>query len=85
VLGTVDGRVRLPLAATATPDPATATITALRLDDFRPGEVVELWPGGGATALRAPVDQVTAVEDLVYLDSNVFPYVAGHRIRMVGR
>jgi hypothetical protein len=84
VLGTIDGRVRLPLAALATPDPATATITALRLHDFQAGEVVELRTGG-ATSLSAPVAQVRAVEDLVYLDSNIFPYVAGHRIRMVGR
>ena len=86
VLGTADGRIRLPLAAPAVPDPATGTITTLTLGDFQPGDQIVLLAGDGTSqVLAASLARVAPVDDLVYLDPNVFPYVTDHQIQMIGQ
>ncbi len=86
VLGTADGQIRLPLAAQAAPDPATGTITTLTLGDFQAGDQVVVLAGDGASqVLAASVAQAAPVDDLIYLDPNVFPYVTDHQIQMIGQ
>ncbi|HEX6673740.1 MAG TPA: putative baseplate assembly protein [Actinomycetes bacterium] len=86
VLAAVDGPVRVPLAAGAAPDPVTGTIDSLALEDFASGdEVLVESPDAGTAALVATVEQVTAVDDIVYLDPNVCVYAREHQIRMTGR
>jgi hypothetical protein len=86
VLAAADGRVRVPLAADAAPDPVTGTIGSLVFEDFARGEeVVVESPDAAAPALVAAVDQVTTVDDVVYLDPNVCVYARDHQINMTGR
>jgi hypothetical protein len=85
VLGTEDGRIRLPLTAPAIPDPVTGTITALALGDFQPGDQIVVLAGDGTLqVLTGSLARVAPVDDLVYLDPNVFPYVTDHQIQMIG-
>ncbi len=85
VLGTLDGRVRLPLAVPAAPDPATAAITACTLADLRPGEQVQvISASGGAVAVTAALTALAPVDDRVYLDPDVFPYATEHQLDMIG-
>jgi hypothetical protein len=86
VLAAPDGRVRVPLAADAAPDPITGTIDSLAFEDFATGDRVRLeHPEYAAPTLEAVVEQVTTVDDLVYLDPNVCVYAKEHQIRMAGR
>jgi hypothetical protein len=86
VLATVDNLVRLPLSADAAADPGTASVTALTFRDFLRQDTVVLAPrDDGPAALRALVDSVMPVTDIVYLDPTTFAYAKRHRIHMVGR
>jgi hypothetical protein len=86
VLAAVDGRVRVPLAADAAPDPVTRTIDSIAFEDFARGdEVLVESLDASAPALVADVEQVTTVDDVVYLDPNVCVYAREHQIRMTGK
>jgi len=85
VLGTPDGRVRLPLAAPAAPDPVTAAIGSCTLAELQPGEQIQVLTGdGGTVALTATLAALAPVDDLVYLDPGVFPYATEHQLDMIG-
>lgn len=86
VLAAVDGRVRVPLAADAAPDPVSGTIDSIAFEDFARGDKVLAGPvDASAPALLATVEQVTTVDDVVYLDPNVCVYAREHQIHMTGR
>jgi hypothetical protein len=86
VLATLDNLVRLPLSADAVADPGTASVTTLAFGDFLRQDTVALAPqDDGPAALRAMVDSVMPVTDIVYLDPTTFAYARRHRVRMVGR
>jgi hypothetical protein len=56
------------------------------LGDFLAGDqIVVLAADGTARVLAASLVQVAPVDDLVYLDPNVFPYATDHQIQMIGQ
>jgi predicted phage baseplate assembly protein len=85
VIGTLDGRLRLPLAQPAAPDPATGTISTAVLADLEPGEQIQVPTADGTgMALTATLAGLEPVYDVVYLDPDVFPYATEHHLDMIG-
>jgi hypothetical protein len=83
LFATLDNRVRMPLLAGASPDPANQKITSLKLHDFMSGEYITVSRRDRASELQnLTIQNVETVNDIVYLDGNFLVYSGAHQITM---
>ncbi len=83
LFATLDNRVRMPLLAGASPDPANQKITSLKLHNFLSGEYITVSRRDRASELQnLTVQNVEPVNDIVYLDDNFLVYSGAHQITM---
>jgi uncharacterized phage protein gp47/JayE len=83
ILGTLDGRVRLPSMLSVA---ESARVTALVLEAALPGETARITlPGSQSAAVAEPIVAIEPLNTTVFVDRNSLVYSGAHRINIVAR